>query len=234
MKFAAAAILMLSPSRRLSVWLIPPEPAYSHLAAVQRDLIERHQSNLPCFPPHVTLIGGVPITECVPLGETFANSSEDEAHEEAARLVLKRVERSLVMARQEGIECVFDRSKGIVSGRPANARGRVKWNQSCVAILKRNLSFVNAMKIVDEALYTSADGDRPRSAERHFRPPLGEPHYSFVYGNDPPLIPETLECPDDFVCQEVSLWWTHPPTLDGVSQWKEVGTIKLGSRHFRS
>jgi len=221
---------MLSPSKRLSVWLMPPEPAKSYLAAVQRDLIERHHpNNLPSFPPHVTLIGGVPITECVHMDEILANESEDEAHEEAARLVLKRVEGSLLAA--QGITCEFDRDKGIVSGRSFvgidDTEGKVKWNQSCVAILKRHRSLENAMKVVDEALYSSTGGDRPRSVERHFKPPLGEPHFSFVYGNDPSLIPETLQCPDDFVCKEVSLWWTHPPTLDGVPQWKEVGTIKL-------
>ena len=225
---------MLSPSRRLSVWLIPPEPAYSRLAEVQRELIASHpcdDRDLPSFPPHVTLIGGVPITDCAGADDVPADASGDEAHEAAARAVLRRVEGGLRSARRGGVRCVFERGRGIVAARTLvdvdDAEGAVKWNQSCVAVLKRDPSFVDAMETVDAALYAMADGDRP-PAERHFRPPLGEPHYSFVYGNDPSLIPETLGFPDDFVCHEVSLWWTHPPTLEGVSQWREVGTIKLG------
>ena len=66
---------VLSTYKRLSLWLIPPEPILSSLSCTQKQLISLHMSDqhdnnkkapllLPTFIPHITLVGGVPISEC--------------------------------------------------------------------------------------------------------------------------------------------------------------------------
>ena len=67
----------LSSHKTLSLWLIPPEPILSSLICTQQDLISLHHQMrgheqrrlLPAFTPHVTVVGGIPISECCTLEE---------------------------------------------------------------------------------------------------------------------------------------------------------------------
>lgn len=101
--------------------------------------------------------------------------------------------------------------------------GSVKWNQSCVSIVKRTDDFLDVMVLADGALFRVESSD----VERHFKPPLCQPHYSFVYGNDPERIPFSLDYPASFKSTEMVLMWTDPSNLSGVGVWKEVGRIEM-------
>jgi len=300
----------LANSKRISLWLLPPKPLMATLTTIQLELISKHhpyrqnhqqqhqqqqqqQQLLPTFTPHVTLIGGVSISELLtdvelsrlglnnndPVDESDNNDGDgddsngdngdgdddDELHEAAARIVLERLKRAFRSF--GGIECncieerdVFaahnissslsdnnnnnnNHTAGLAVGGEGCEEGTiVKWNQSCVCIMERSVSFVRAMHVAEEALFnstanssinsnngasTSATTTPPAmpNIERHFKPPLHEPHYSFVYGNA--CIPSTLECPPDFVSSEMSVMWTHPSSLEGVQRWREIGNFSL-------
>ena len=208
---------VISNPRRISLWLLPPEPLRASLSAIQSDIISKHPTlSLPSFVPHVTLVGGIPISQCS-LGEDTKNSTDEE---HAAQVVLGRLQQAFHL--HGGVACSFVKERGVFAAR--NSQGAVQWNQSCVSILERNESLLNAMRIADKAIVANAEA---LSLDRYFKPPLREPHYSFVYGNDPALIPKTLECPPSFTSTEMVLMWTSPPTLEGVAEWEEIGRINL-------
>ena len=243
--------LSLSNSKRLSIWLLPPKPIETTLASIQDDIIANHPKhyNLPKFIPHVTLIGGVPISQCCSVEELAGSShgnvveeidDNDDIDEKAAKIVLQRLQHAF-QSQCEGIECKFIQERPFAAKIQNNASGEtiIKWNQSCISIMERTPSFMNAMKLADNTLYSTTihpnpnhnnDKNNKGKVERHFREPLYEPHYSFVYGNEAHLIPDTLECPPTFVSSEMALYWTSPATLEGVESWKEVGRICVGER----
>lgn len=237
---------MLSNSKRMriSLWLLPPEPLLTSLGSLQADIIATHpperQRHLPTFQPHVTLIGGVPISDAVTAAEIAAlQSSPRGRHEEAAAVVLRRL-RSAFRA-HGGVACDFVRERGVFAVRAPREDGEedragdgvVQWNQSCLSIVERNASFMSALRVAEEALFstTRATGRHDElsapSIERHFKPPLCEPHFSFAYGTDAELIPQSLRCPPPFTASEMVVMWTHPASLDAVEKWEPIGRICL-------
>ena len=238
--------MQLSDSKRISLWLLPPDPLRKTLSFIQSDIISKHGNNpatkdlrittphlLPTFEPHVTLIGGVPISDCCSPEEVAASieprTDVDGIDDDAAQLVLGRLQRAF--RSHGGVDCNFVKERGVFAARDAET-GIVRWNQSCTAIVERSASFMRAMEIADEALFltsraTSSHDNRQQlqPIERHFKPPLCEPHYSFVYGNDPELIPDSLECPLLFTSTEMTVLWTYPSSLEGVKHWKTIGRV---------
>jgi len=229
---------MLSNAKLISLWLLPPDPHMATLRAIQSEIIANHpERRLPEFQPHVTLIGGVPISQTVTdeeLASRRNDSRRDDVHEVAAAVLLRRL-RAAFRA-HGGVACEFVAERGAFAARHDGAGdegGGVPWNQSCVSVVQRNASFVRALRVADEAMFattreTQRDGERPApSIERHFKPPLFEPHYSFAYGNDANLIPESLTCPSSFTSHELVLMWTCPASLDAVEKWEPIGRICL-------
>lgn len=242
--------MQLSTSKRISLWLIPPEPLVTSLASIQADIIASHPNggrHLPRFLPHVTLVGGVPISDCCSVEEvaTYEQQTSKEKDNDididdyAAQIVLRRLQRRF--EQYGGIELNFIRERGVFAVRTApkpidtdgklgEDEGEVQWNQSCISILERNSSLMNAMQVADDVLFSTtnnSEGGQQQSIERHIKPHAYEPHYSFVYGNDAHLIPKSLQCPPSFVSTEMVIMWTYPATLDGVEQWREIGRFGM-------
>ena len=66
------------------------------------------------------------------------------------------------------------------------------------------------------------------SGEWMFPEPAKEPHYSKFYGNKAPIpLNELPTVPNNFVANQVALYYTTPGTVDGVRWWKEEMKIKL-------
>ena len=220
---------VLSESKRISLWLLPPEPISADLLSVQKEIIASHPPDrcLPTFLPHVTLIGGIPISECVKIDDVSCQDPNGDIDEEAAKIVLKRLQHAF--RGFGGVECRFVPDRGVFAARqpPDNdiRDGVVQWNQSCVAVMERTKDFVRAMQVADKALFP--EYDKYVSIERHFKTPLLEPHYSYAYGNDPELIPATLVCPPSFKSTEMVIMWTYPTNLDSVEKWREIGRFSL-------
>lgn len=233
-------ISMLSKSKRISLWLLPPDPLMTTLRSVQADIISSHpaERRLPQFEPHVTLIGGVPIAAAVSAAERQELATRPHArdvHEDAADVVLRRL-RAAFRA-HGGVACDFVPERGAGAVRTPRGdgagNGTVPWNQSCVSIVERNASFMTAMRVADGALFATTRStchDSAQSApsvERHFKAPLFEPHFSFAYGNDANLIPASLTCPPPFTAYEMVVMWTHPSSLDAVEKWEPIGRVCL-------
>ena len=241
--------MQLSTSKRISLWLIPPEPLVTSLASIQADIIASHpygRRHLPRFLPHVTLVGGVPISDCCSIEEVTSfwgqqtnkdKDSDIDIDDYAAQIVLRRLQRRF--KQYGGIELNFIRERGVFAIRTApkpnetaninlgeDEEGKIQWNQSCISILERNSSLMNAIQVADDVLFSTTN-NKQQTIERHIKPHANEPHYSFVYGNDAHLIPKSLECPPSFVSTEMVMMWTYPATLDGVEQWKEIGRFDL-------
>jgi len=226
---------ILSNSKRISLWLIPPEPLMTTLSSIQSDIISNHPNDrhLPNFKPHVTLIGGVPISDVLTIGEISCQNPQRDIHEAAAEIVLRRLQ--LAFQSHGGITCNFINERGVFAARVPSDDGVgediVKWNQSCVSIMERNFSFMKAMQVADEALFSTKRttcNNNEQSTLRHFKAPLFEPHFSFVYGNDEHLIPTSLECPPSFISTEMEVMWTHPSSsVHDVGKWETIGRVCL-------
>ena len=145
---------VLSTYKRLSLWLIPPEPILSSLSCTQKQLISLHMSSeqqqkhnnkrapllLPTFIPHITLVGGVPISECCSMeddvlpqllslqqqqqevnnpsnneGDSDDNDNQlftiDNIDELAAQSVLKRLQ--CAFSNFGGVSCNFVKERGV-------------------------------------------------------------------------------------------------------------------------
>lgn len=265
---SCSSMKVLSTHKRISLWLIPPEPVLSSLTRTQHQLItfqqdldnnNKNHRELPTFVPHVTLVGGIPLSECcsvqddvMPSLQSSSSCIEEEKKEEkeeedtmdevAAKSLLKRLARAF--HNFGGVECTFVKERGVFAARRQqrrmeaesvtndlitrsptsvtstiisgddwnksnnnddNEEGEVQWNQSCISIMERSNTFLKAMELVERILYTdrsscSNSTTRGRNEieeqqsvamqtlERHFKAPVCEPHYSFVYGNDAELI----------------------------------------------
>ena len=121
--------MQLSTSKRISLWLIPPEPLVTSLASIQADIIARHPNggrHLPRFLPHVTLVGGVPISDCCSVEEVTSCWEQQTSKEKdndvdiddyAAQIVLRRLQRRF--QQYGGIELNFIRERGVFAVRSA-------------------------------------------------------------------------------------------------------------------
>lgn len=240
LSYFISSIMQLS-SRRISLWLLPPEPLITTLSDIQSDLISKQAKDriFPRFLPHVTLIGGVRISDCCSSEEiSFENYDRPDADIDivAAKNVLRRLQ--LAFRSHGDITCDFVKERGVFTARPdGDGTGRedvVQWSQSCVSVLERNPSLMRAIQLADEVLFpasastSTASCDNlisPRDIERHFKPPLFEPHYSFMYGDEAPVIPTSLGCPPSFSSTDIALVWTNTSTLEGVHNWEEIGRV---------
>mmetsp|Transcript_11377 Transcript_11377/g.18722 ORF Transcript_11377/g.18722 Transcript_11377/m.18722 type:complete len:340 (-) Transcript_11377:2191-3210(-) len=153
---------VLSTYKRISLWLIPPEPILTSLTHTQLQLIELHDKNnnfssfglhnsnssnsnkLPTFIPHVTLVGGIPISECctvqddvMPFSKSQNNDNDngwenrngneqDIIDEVAAQSVLRRL--ACAFGNFGGVECKFVKERGVFAARRMRQEGVVSNN----------------------------------------------------------------------------------------------------------
>ena len=218
---------------KISLWLLPPEPIRLSLQGNIDAIASR--ASLPTFVPHVTILGGI---VCPADTKTSSDQWADDLLAEL-RLTLTCV---------EGIPCRF-RHEGPIAAKEEG--GSIKWNQSCISVMERNDRFRRAIELthdavckVNDRMEGSLDSDGVNDGDAFdwrtaLKPPICEPHYSHAYGSDAGLLhvkigndddsPLLVQTPPDFVSQEAMLIWTYPPSVDGVSNWKEVGRCKLFS-----
>ena len=195
----------VSAQRRVSLWLLPPEPLRCELQTQINRISARSDGLCPPFLPHITILGGVPC------------SDKTEADE-----ILSRLRSCLDIGYFDGgVPCCFGHNE-VISVRTQN--GAVKWNQSCAVIMKKTPDFLRIIRLLHGAFFPEWEGDV--DLESAFPPPLREPHFSFAYGNKPELC-ERMSAPPDFVSKEAVLMWTYPSSLCGVQSWKEIGRIQL-------
>jgi hypothetical protein len=212
-------------NRKFSLWLMPQEQQMTKLKVEQARILSQNPA-LPSFEPHITLIGGVEISTCCDVQEIQCQSNDSGGNnidEEAAKNVLAKLQSAF-----DGfgsIECEFDEDQGVKA--MIHADGTVKWNQASLAIVKQTKQYTKAMDTADKALF----GSSSTKFERHYREPVLQPHYSFIYTDDATLalkLEKTLKCPSTFTSTTIAMWWTDPPTLEAVAdKWKFVGNIYL-------
>ena len=63
-----------------------------------------------------------------------------------------------------------------------------------------------------------------------FPAPAREPHYSKFYGHKPIPDNQLPPLPEDFVSDQLALFYTTPGTVEGVARWREVIRIQLQDR----
>lgn len=215
LKFQHSIHLKNKEIMKISVWIVPVAYQFDVL---HKQIIEiTSRQNLPSFIPHVTLLGGIPC----------ANKSE-------ANDVVKLLKRHLKSFGD--IEVEFS---GSVTCARDKATNEVKWNQSCLISIKRNLKFVRISHIVREIVehrknmasipsFKFNDDVSVDVNSLTFPEPFGEPHYSFAYGNDESLCPKIRLISSGFTSREVVVWITSPASLEGVKSWRFFASIPLG------
>ncbi|KAL7475386.1 hypothetical protein ACHAW6_001300 [Cyclotella cf. meneghiniana] len=212
--------MQLVSDRKISLWLLPQEPYMKKLSDQQGHILSMDPSGrLPRFDPHITLIGGVEISSCNIAHLLCTNDPDLDLDAEAAKIVLHRL-RSAFRG-FGGVICEFVEDRGVFAA--LNEDNTLQWNQSCVSVVRRTDSFMKAMKVADNALF----GPNSLPIERHLKPPISEPHYSFAYGNNVEIT-KSMKCPHSFISTEMALWWTHPAELDAVERkWELIGKISM-------
>ena len=110
----------------------------------------------------------------------------------------------------DGILCQFEYELRSMT----NGQGKIVWNQAFVSVLKRNEGFDRLVDDIHSFL----------GRKVMYPPPLGEPHLSLYYGNHqvPPM--ESVGRPDDFLSTTLALWFCSPPSVEGVQEWREIGS----------
>ncbi|KAL7473487.1 hypothetical protein ACHAXS_014126 [Conticribra weissflogii] len=214
----------LSQPKQLSLWLLPPEPDLSRLTAIQEEIISSHPTHhkIPKFTPHVTLIGGVSISDCFYVEEAIHREKDcGDIDEKIANSMVQRLQEAF--RGFGGINIEFLNERGVFAAfNNEEGRETIQWNQSCVCLVRKNEELMDAMAVADKALL-----QREMKVDRHFKPPLSAPHFSYVYGNIPQHIPKSLKCPPSFRSEKMAVVWTYPSTLEGVSNWRVIDNVNL-------
>ncbi|GFH61807.1 hypothetical protein CTEN210_18283 [Chaetoceros tenuissimus] len=199
---------------KVSLWLIPPKHIYKPLEKEIQELAKIDKT--PTFLPHITIASGYveQAVESHKLPQIIQNLKESFSNFGA-------------------IPCTFDKDLGIVEGYNQEKQ-EYQWNQSTVAILKREQKFMQSIFLARKILFDDEKGFEARMAmnsfdnvdfQDTFRPPTNEPHLSFAYSTKP-LARFVKYYPEDFESTELALFETDPSSLDGVKNWKEIARIK--------
>jgi len=192
---------------KVSLWLIPPEEgeASSLLQREIESVAKLHGT--PTVPPHVTIVGGIEV------------NAQDVAK------IVDALQKELVGFGP--VPCNFDREQGILGGYIDNEKKVCQWNQSTVAILKREAKLIRLIRTSRKILR----GDNVESDTvdtQLFVAPTYEPHLSLAYSDQ--YLGDFVfheELPPDFEAFELALWSTEPSTLEGVEKWREIARVSL-------
>lgn len=185
----------------LSLWLVPDPPAEAEMQRMIETLSAAH--GLPCFKPHVTLIGSLSDTP------------------EGAIRKLQRLRASGV------VPVTFD---DVVAGRfpeDHERAGEVPWSQSAAACAEESPELLRIKRLAD-AVFTGSSALPSEDEETPvvWAPPLGRPHMSLAYGNDPAVC-DGMEKPKPICCDAVAIVDCTPATAEGSTAWKEVARVTL-------
>lgn len=194
-------------SMPLSLWLVPDQPSQRALQDKIKGLATAH--GLPDFKAHLTLIGTL-----------------DDTPEEAMRK-LQRLRASGV------VPVAFN---AVVAGRfpdDHERAGEVPWSQSAAACAEESPELLRIKRLADSVFTGWAEPTSPlgsASEGNHvpavWAPPLGRPHVSLAYGNDPSIC-EDIEVPKPICCDAVAVFDCTPATAEGSTEWKEIARVSL-------
>ena len=123
--------------------------------------------------------------------------------------------REIANTLQEGL-----RGFGTVHCVPGPTKSFTVWNQALVVTMEVSEQFLHLIQRSKHLL--------GMDTAIEFPPPVSMPHLSLFYGlknSIPEDYPEHPIAP--FNALELALWTTNPPTLEGVSNWKEIAVIDL-------
>lgn len=177
----------------LSLWLMPPDETRIILQR-EIDKFAQNTHGHAFFPPHVTVVGGIPC--------------------ESADNVKATIEKL-----QEGL-AGFGEMPTVFHEKASNFPNT--WNQALVVEMQLTPRFVTLCRLSRKLLGMDMETEKAM-----FPPPVKAPHLSLYYGTtNIPDADEAARIPD-FDATTLSLWITEPPTLEGVPQWKQVGSISL-------
>ncbi len=202
---------------KYSLWIVPPQPTFNEISKQIKYLAQLNDS--PPFMPHITLLGGIEIKD------DGRDDGKSEGSSFSELSLLKELELQLSHLKS-GIPCNFIHSKGFVSSYMNETE--IVWNQACVGIIQRDGILMEAFQCAKKCFHKGEDNkSNSNPATIDFKPPLGEPHLSFVYTNSAVKGLENLELPNDFIANTIALVKTHPPTVEGVCKWVCVGSISM-------
>jgi hypothetical protein len=197
---------------KASLWILPPQSNLVRLSVIIKEMA--HLNDTPSFIPHITAVGGIEI--CY-----------DEDNKNAPMLLLEELKKEFHSFGT--IPCKFDISRGLPTSYDENKE--VVWSQACVAVVKRDQRFMDAIEIAKKCLYESKYVKEDKKEfflpTAGFKPPLAEPHLSFVYKpSSVGLIGEEhFDFHEDFMSTKIMLVKTDPPTFEGISQWEPIGSF---------
>lgn len=195
---------------KVSLWLVPPQHINEPLEKEIQELAKIDKT--PTFLPHITIASGY--VESTKLPQIIENFNES-------------------FSKFGAIPCKFHKDVGIVEGYNQDKQD-YQWNQSTVAILKREKKFMQSIFLARKILLEDETDFEARmnmnrfdnfDVQDIFRPPTNEPHLSFAYSTKP-LGSFVKYYPEDFESTELALFETDPASLDGVKNWKEITRIK--------
>lgn len=191
---------------KISLWLVPPVGQITHIIHKEIELLSKIQGT-PTFPPHVTMAGGIEVN-----------------HREVVRIIMSLKKEFLGFG---PVPCKFDRVQGIVAGYKDDEKKICQWNQSTVAILKREEKLLNSIKIARKIMLDKND-DTNLGTTHLFAAPTYEPHLSLAYSHQHlGSFIVNKNVPPDFEANEVALWRTDPSSLEGVNEWYEIDRFSL-------
>jgi len=194
--------------RKISIWAVPDSEHFDTLQSQIKLLSKTHQ--LPCFIPHVTLMGGI---KC----------KSEEVVDQYIHLLTCRLRGK------------FDSIRVIMEGPVTTAfisPDLPKWNQSCVIAVKETEQFMNFVSTIESILNSTNNdiNDFQQGNDRKrvkFPEPFGRPHFSFAYGNEKSVCATFKPAVLDFQCREIMIWDTSNATLEGVESWRKLASISL-------
>lgn len=208
---------------KYSIWIVPPQPTFNEISKQIKYLAQLNDS--PPFMPHITLVGGIEIRD------DCRDGGKGEGSASSALSLLKELELQISHLKS-GIPCNFIRSKGFVSSYINETD--IVWSQACVGIIQRDVILMEAFECAKKCLHKSKHSVSNEGEDHNsnpvtidFKPPLGEPHLSFVYTDSAVKGLENLELPNDFIANTIALVQTHPSTVEGVCKWLCVGSFSL-------
>lgn len=243
-------------NRKISLWLLPPETNNLRTNLQHSiDTIASHIPSgvvAPSFLPHVTILGGIdcPVTE-----ETASDQWADEILQEL-RSTLPCLggipcrfpgDGRPIAVKEEGDEgesIKWNQSCISIMERSEQLRKAVLLTHAAVSKVNSRLEDAEAPMKVNGVNHVDNNGvmeEKEFDWTTTLKPPIYEPHYSHAYGSGPDLIdtrvggvvedgedsPFLVQTPPDFVSEDAVLMWTCPATLEGVSDWREIGRLKM-------
>jgi hypothetical protein len=112
----------------------------------------------------------------------------------------------------------FGKIPCLVSPKAYKAKG--VWNQALFLVVEPSAAFMNLCQKARALLGMDTENWT-------FPAPASYPHISVFYGVDNIPDPSEVQSVSPFRAYRLALWRTDPPSLEGVSQWREVTAFDI-------